>query len=203
MPSLIAEHREKATVAKLKKAYSSISQAYLSIISEEGDLSSIESYNDIQLMEKFGKYLKYSKACGRDKGCFPDVTYKSITNTDYENWDNHSSTRSRAIMEDGTLIMFNVSNVANDLLFQIYVDINGFQGPNQLGKDFFYFYALSDKIIPGGSPILKDMNIAAGDFKKYCMQRDGYACAAWVIYNENMDYLHCDDLDWGTKTKCK
>ena len=34
-------------------------------------------------------------------------------------------------------------------------------------------------------------------------RNSGYACAAWVIYNENMDYLHCDDLSWGGKHKCK
>jgi hypothetical protein len=31
---------------------------------------------------------------------------------------------------------------------------------------------------------------------------DGLNCTAWVIFNENMDYLHCDDLSWGGKTKC-
>ena len=30
-----------------------------------------------------------------------------------------------------------------------------------------------------------------------------YACTAWVIYNENLDYWHCDGLDWNGKTKCK
>lgn len=30
-----------------------------------------------------------------------------------------------------------------------------------------------------------------------------FNCAAWVLYNENMDYLHCDDLSWGKKTRCK
>ena len=30
-----------------------------------------------------------------------------------------------------------------------------------------------------------------------------YSCTAWVLYNENMDYLHCDDLSWTGKTKCK
>lgn len=30
----------------------------------------------------------------------------------------------------------------------------------------------------------------------------GGGCTAWVIFNENMDYLHCDDLSWNGKTKC-
>ena len=31
---------------------------------------------------------------------------------------------------------------------------------------------------------------------------NGYGCAAWVIYNKNMDYLHCNDLSWEGKHKC-
>jgi hypothetical protein len=36
----------------------------------------------------------------------------------------------------------------------------------------------------------------------YTNSADRLGCAAWVIYNENMDYLHCDDLSWDGKTKC-
>ena len=32
---------------------------------------------------------------------------------------------------------------------------------------------------------------------------NGGGCTAWVIYNENMDYLHCSDLSWESKTKCR
>ena len=32
---------------------------------------------------------------------------------------------------------------------------------------------------------------------------NGYTCAAWIIYNENMDYLHCNDLSWDGKKRCK
>ena len=30
-----------------------------------------------------------------------------------------------------------------------------------------------------------------------------FACTAWVLYNENQDYLHCDDLSWSGKHSCK
>lgn len=30
------------------------------------------------------------------------------------------------------------------------------------------------------------------------------ACTAWVVYNENLDYLHCPDkLDWDKASSCK
>ena len=207
MPSLIQNYQEKATVTKLKKCYSLVSQAYVSILNDEGGSDTLQAGDDLEMMEKFGKYLKYQKTCGRNKGCFPNVTYKSVTGNGYSKWEDDTTDRSRAILTDGTLIMFNKSamwggNEGNYLYAQIYVDINGFKGPNQLGKDFFYFYINPEKIVPAGAKALEEKN-EDQKFTKNCIQQNGYACAAWVIYNENMDYLHCKDLSWDGKHSCK
>ena len=207
MPSLIQNYQEKATVTKLKKCYSLVSQAYVSILNDEGGSDTLQAGDDLEMMEKFGKYLKYQKTCGRNKGCFPNVTYKSVTGNGYSKWEDDTTDRSRAILTDGTLIMFNKSaiwggNEGNYLYAQIYVDINGFKGPNQLGRDFFYFYINPEKIVPAGAKALEEKN-EDHKFTKNCIQQNGYACAAWVIYNENMDYLHCKDLSWDGKHSCK
>lgn len=207
MPSLIQNYQEKATVTKLKKCYSLVSQAYVSILNDEGGSDTLQAGDDLEMMEKFGKYLKYQKTCGRNKGCFPNVTYKSVTGNGYGKWEDDTTDRSRAILTDGTLIMFNKSamwgeNEGNYLYAQIYVDINGFKGPNQLGRDFFYFYISPEKIVPAGAKALEEKN-EDQKFTKNCIQQNGYACAAWVIYNENMDYLHCKDLSWDGKHSCK
>lgn len=207
MPSLIQNYQEKATVTKLKKCYSLVSQAYVSILNDEGGSDTLQTGDDLEMMEKFGKYLKYQKTCGRNKGCFPNVTYKSVTGNGYSKWEDDTTDRSRAILTDGTLIMFNKSamwggNEGNYLYAQIYVDINGFKGPNQLGRDFFYFYINPEKIVPAGAKALEEKN-EDQKFTKNCIQQNGYACAAWVIYNENMDYLHCKDLSWDGKHSCK
>lgn len=207
MPSLIQNYQEKATVTKLKKCYSLVSQAYVSILNDEGGSDTLQAGDDLEMMEKFGKYLKYQKTCGRNKGCFPNVTYKSVTGNGYTKWEDYTTDRSRAILTDGTLIMFNKSalwrgNEGNYLYAQIYVDINGFKGPNQLGRDFFYFYINPEKIVPAGAKALEEKN-EDQKFTKNCIQQNGYACAAWVIYNENMDYLHCKDLSWDGKHSCK
>lgn len=44
-------------------------------------------------------------------------------------------------------------------------------------------------------------------FNNYCNMGEpgnlnGYGCAAWLIYNENMDYTKCNDLNRNDKTKC-
>ena len=205
MPSLIQNYQEKATVTKLKKCYSLVSQAYVSILNDEGGSDTLQAGDDLEMMEKFGKYLKYQKTCGRNKGCFPNVTYKSVTGNGYSKWEDYTTDRSRAILTDGTLIMFNKSVITeneNYIYAQIYVDINGFKGPNQLGRDFFYFYINPEKIVPAGAKALEEKN-EDQKFTKNCIQQNGYACAAWVIYNENMDYLHCKDLSWDGKHSCK
>ena len=205
MPSLIQNYQEKATVTKLKKFYSLVSQAYVSILNDEGGSDTLQAGDDLEMMEKFGKYLKYQKTCGRNKGCFPNVTYKSVTGNGYNKWEDDTTYRSRAILTDGTLIMFNFNalrNNSDNFYAQIYVDINGFKGPNQLGRDFFYFYISPEKIVPGGAKVLETI-FPDQKFDENCIQQNGYACAAWVIYNENMDYLHCKDLSWDGKHSCK
>ena len=205
MPSLIQNYQEKATVTKLKKFYSLVSQAYVSILNDEGGSDTLQAGDDLEMMEKFGKYLKYQKTCGRNKGCFPNVTYKSVTGNGYNKWEDDTTYRSRAILTDGTLIMFNLNALGNNsdnFYAQIYVDINGFKGPNQLGRDFFYFYISPEKIVPGGAKVLETI-FPDQKFDENCIQQNGYACAAWVIYNENMDYLHCKDLSWDGKHSCK
>ena len=207
LPSVITNYQEKATVVKLKKCFTQISQAYMNILTEEGGSDSLKAGTDVELMQKFGKYLKYQKVCGRQRGCFPSNMYKSVTGVNYSTFDDNNRDTSRAILADGTLIMFNISRVAgnsnNKLAFaQIYVDINGFKGPNQLGRDFFYFYLTPDKVFPGGAQETVKW-FPEQEFTVNCLKQNGFACAAWVIYNENMDYLHCKDLDWSTKTKCK
>ena len=59
MPSLIQNYQEKATVTKLKKCYSLVSQAYVSILNDEGGSDTLQAGDDLEMMEKFGKYLKY------------------------------------------------------------------------------------------------------------------------------------------------
>ncbi len=85
------------------------------------------------------------------------------------------------------------------------IDMNGEKGPNRTGVDSFRFLFTKYGIYPTGThdSTLSEQYI----FDKNCnMTHDdiyaGYACTAWVIINGNMDYLRCNDLDWGSKTKC-
>ncbi len=196
MPVLTQNNTEKVTVTRLKKAYSILSQAYTSASSENinitewglGEKWSQEGAKNIA--EKLIPYLKVTKDCGFEKGCFPaNVTYKYFDGTTWYGID--SATRPyKLILADGTLIAIESLGTRG----KVFVDINGFKGPNQDGKDLFSFILEKNTVVPFGDPEGKS-GVTFG-------RNQGYT--AWVIYNENMDYLRCPEkLGWDKATSCK
>lgn len=74
-----------------------------------------------------------------------------------------------------------------------YIDVNGLKRPNTLGIDVFQVALNKNGIgyYDDGSE---------GTLKCYTNE---FTCSSWVILNENIDYVHCKDLNWKAKTKCK
>lgn len=230
LPTLIQKQNEKATVTALKKFYSSISQAYLFAINENGypdgwyngDMPLGQSAGANIMLDTMAKYMKTNKICHNDKGCFYDKNYKKIDGKNVAlNWDNLDSI-SKLITADGMSVFFysygsNPSNAGGGMEKESYgaisVDINGFKKPNVFGQDMFSFILTKNGVVAFGTPNstidekLEDSSVVKDNaFPKSCNRTNCYghceACTAWVIYNENMDYLHCDDLSWDGKTKC-
>ena len=110
---------------------------------------------------------------------------------------------SSTFLLDGSSIMlianpvgeYRGSGVLSETYAIIYVDLNGVKSPNTYGKDLFMFYLTKQNIIPTGT-----QNETIWPFSS-CYTSGG-ACTAWVIINENMDYLRCKDLSWNGKKKC-
>ena len=212
LPSIVQNYREKQTVAKLKKTYSILSQAMTSAVNENGTLDTWglgggDSPTGAILLQDqlFTPYLKIADYC--ENTCIGGKPYKYLTGTPHISY--HRQYRYRHfVLADGTLLIFHVSgeNCAGSGLnvwfacADIMVDTDGYyKGPNTFGKDIFNFSVKKDRIVPSGT------KEESADFKWSCNRKTTYgaACTAWVIENENMDYLHCDDLQWGTKTRCK
>jgi hypothetical protein len=146
-------------------------------------------------------YFKISKDCGFDGGCFANSKVLLIDGTYYNastGGINYGSTRdhwSTFILQDGISVLLQYTPSVVGIYVGIYVDVDNFKGSNTYGKDVFIFHATDDKVVPEGM-----RTEAKGDaLSAYC----GRYCAAWVLANENMDYLHCNDLSWNGKTKCK
>lgn len=223
MPSLRAKHQEKQTITALKKVYSSLSNAYMLAVNEYGTADTwdlVGEYSGEGAMNVFNKLLpnlKTQKICGLEEGCFSNK-YMHLNGNDTAGNLNIGGYRANAILADGAAISI-TPWIADCSLFtdtdtslknscgEIYVDVNGLKGPNQLGVDTFQFAFTKNKIVPRGTADAE--NLAGEENNKFsvsCKDRStdaGYACAGWVIFNENMDYLHCSDLSWDSKTKCK
>ncbi|CDE88949.1 unknown [Clostridium sp. CAG:729] len=222
MPSLIQDKQNTERVSQLKKVYSSLSQAFIMAVAENGtpdEWGMAGMYDEIshyQMATKLAKHLKLSENCidmdqtSIDKVCNPD-----------KNLHLKSTSRS-VILLDGTRVTFrcwnsqcksnytyaNQNSALKNTCGEISVDLNGNKLPNENGRDRFQFYVTKTALVPWG--IQDDVH----QFEKACNRKvtypypgftdeKMYACTAWVLYNENMDYLKCDDLSWKDKTKCK
>ncbi len=222
MPALISDKQDKERVAQLKKVYSTVSQAFIMAVSENGTpdewgMGGMYDENSHYIMAKnIAKYMKLSHNCidmddsTVEKVCNPppDISGKQFSRS--------------VILLDGTRVSFrvwsgqcngNYSREGNSTPLQhacgsISVDLNGNRLPNKNGRDRFSFYVTRDALVPFG--IQGDTH----EFERACNRKidtpypgfsdkNMYACTAWVLYNENMDYLKCDDLTWKGKTKCK
>ena len=224
LPSLVQNYKEKQTVVALKKFYSTMSQAFNSAKAEGiepedwATEKTSDGYGSDEFMSHIKPYLKILKDCNHDKeGCFPDAYY-SISGV-YGGQTSTNSGDSKFVLNNGEIVSFflnskeckyksdtagNTEQLRN-ICGGLQVDINGHRGPNVAGKDYFLFFITKYGIIPAGTP---DDNTEY-KFSERCKRNDktsyysSTACTAWVIINENMDYLHCDDLSWDGKHSCK
>ena len=225
LPTLVQRHREKQTVSALKSAYSIFSQAYLMAVQEYGTLDNwgfagiekvehedgsvdyVSEENGVSnkvIYDKFAKYLKVGKHCSPgDETCLKTVTKGTFESGILTNGMAFNFVQRSGDCSSKAGSTKNLQNVCADIT----VDIDWpSKGENAWGKDWFRFYITKYGVLPKGTP-----DSTSFTFSKTCINASqatyggkyGEACTAWVLYNENMDYLHCDDLSWEGKTKCK
>ena len=219
LPTLVQSHKEKQTVAQLKKFYSVMSNAMLlaynqygplenwGIASIEGNEAANAAGNDFKnkFVNNLKPYLKIIRFCEFGNSACEKYEYsvKSLDGTA------HIVTATKfmphVVLADGTTI--------NHLWFsavykygEIYTDLNGIKPPNTLGIDIFVFGIYENKIVPYGienTDKFKNFTFEKLCSKKVTERKNGYGCAAWVIFEENMEYLKCNDLSFDGKKKCK
>jgi len=208
IPNLMQKYQEQATVKKVQKFYSNLSNAYSLAMKENGNIEGWgTTYRDEESAAKvyeilFKPYFKIAKDCGpTNKGnCITNNAYKNLNNTTSSGFGYNVKNYYKITLDDGAAVFF---NKYDQNLININYDVNGIKGPNQRGKDFFYFMITRGKIFPIGIPS-GNYSFSSYSFNAHCNSTtsDGYGCTAWVIYKGNMDYLHCDGLTWD-KHSCK
>ncbi|MBR1753944.1 type II secretion system protein, partial [bacterium] len=217
IPTLMQKTNEREIISALKKSHSNLSQAYKLAKVEHGspdtwynEESDVNDTTRSTLMgEIFKPYLKNAKYCGTGTGlgCFDYETSVDFAGNEKIKYGNETYL-SKFILADGTSIFFfsyggtarNLGGPYKKSYGSIGVDINGAKLPNKKGVDTFLFIITEDTILPFGINGVEDTYAFPNACSSTSTNND--ACAAWVIYNDNMDYLHCDDLSWNGKQKC-
>lgn len=212
IPTLIINTNEKVTIVAVKKAFSTLSQAYNMAVTENGTPDAWGLTTDSAGANKLGgyiiPYLRIIKNCEttQNAGCFANF-YKSLIGFGGPAPDSDTGLY-KILLADGISVGMRVMDVncaqnwgdslaLNTICGKFSIDTNGLKGPNITGKDYFEFYFTKNGVVPTGS--IAEYVVT---FDNSCLTLGGHGCAAWVIYNDNMDYLHCTDLSWDGKNKC-
>jgi len=189
LPNLNSSTGDKEKVVKLKKIYSNLNDAFGRAQAVYGPYS---EWQQSQTADRILEFIKVSKDCGNvaNQGCFTSTEAKYLNGTnfsplDYGNPYGPSDYTHRFITADGTSVFVILLG-----LRRVIVDIDGpNKGANTLGKDIFTFDfdTNTNELIPTGS------NYVWSDLYENCFIK-GVGCTAWVIENDNMDYLKLTDL---------
>lgn len=154
-----------------------------------GENQSVTVYN----IDILTKYLNIIQYCGHaSKGCFNEkyIKFDNSKERDFENLSYYN----KFILADGTAIAIQgyEGETTNG---EIWIDVNGQKRPNKVGEDTFLFAITNSRLVPYNFDSIKTGKLLNKN-------PHGYFLAGWVLTYENMDYLHCDDLEWGKKTRC-
>ena len=224
LPNLNHATGDKEKVTKVKKIYSALTDAvdraqvvygpmdewFKDFNPDDSDgVFGITNNSDASelITKRITEFLKVSKECGLDEGCFSSAPYLDASgDVKWGSMTNYLSCLQgdsvyMVMLSDGTSLSFHAYKAE----IHIHADIDGpNKGKNQEGNDIFGFVlglqesgfdAMNTKYLQ----LIPDCaNGGRGEWDH------DYDLAKWVIENGNLDYLKCpDELNWETQTSCK
>jgi len=182
IPTLTQSISNSANAKSLLKIYAALGTAINLYIADNGaDFQAsglFENGNDNTAVwnNYFKKYFIILEDCSTKSGCFPNIKYKYLSGNDWMKLIGTGTSVSEAVLNDGTLMrIWNPGVNCVGYCLEIVVDVNGFKGPNKVGRDTFLFRILKDKIIPFPSNNCYTDNI-------------GTSCSSRVIQEGNINY---------------
>ena len=211
IPILINNNQKTQYVTGLKKAYSQMNQALVQMAADNncvGDLVCTGLFASDKTTQDLGneivKYFKVVKNCETiTTGCWADNYSSYYDGLDRESgWDVISGDVYKFVTADGISYSFNPhgngyncdlsgsasgSGPLSQFCSHVTIDVNGLKGPNNYGRDIFFFY-----ITNGRGPLLypeggsddgyHDIWINSGN-PQYCYPDNTYglSCAGRII----------------------
>ena len=217
LPNLNSSTGEKEKVAKVKKIYQNLddalgrAQAVYGPIEEWFINDTTAEAKVKRFAERMTEFMKVSKNCGNSTGCWSTAP---LLYSDGSHWNDNYFQDSRNscqffILADGTALALS----GDDYYSRIRVDIDGpNKGKTQYGIDIFDFTIEIFGDLNGIENIgILIPSAIPNNWTGKLFKDDAYS-TAWVIKNDNMDYLKLDssekcpdgkELNWETKTSCK
>ena len=195
VPSLINKHKERATVTRVFKAYSTFSEAFETAQAIHGPVTSWWTNGGRGWLNMLDN-ISTTKICttSADKSCY--YSGKNINLAGSQDWLGWGdANRPTAILKDGSSIMFmhhqaackqSYDDIITDGCAILFIDFNGpAKGKHQLGKDMFAFYITQR----GVTTMNAGNNGAQRCDTKSSLAYNGAGCADYIIKNKNMNYL--------------
>jgi prepilin-type N-terminal cleavage/methylation domain-containing protein len=158
IPAIIQDAQDAELKTAWKKAYANIDQATKYVMQDNGGTlkSLCTSTNDMR--NKYSAYLNYTKNCSSgssDGNCWhKSGEFYFINGTPITWWGDSAGT----ILSNGAMIRYQgcIAN-CDSAQGNVYrcawmdIDVNGFKGPNRLGKDILSLHILENTIKPFGT----------------------------------------------------
>jgi len=183
MPTLIQNHKKQEATARLKKFYSTMSQAILSAENETGqkafEWSDFTTMPDNSIKHDYtyaywNKYLApYIKVLKVEKGVYDE--------------ENNINNKTKVYFSDGSTVELNVG-----FCVSLYFDTNGDKNPNELGRDRFVFFISTSFIqnLPRESEMYRNHSFNAVYLPQYnteekaltACKQDAGKCSAYLLY---------------------
>ncbi len=224
IPTLVNSYHEKQRITQLKKAYSVLNQAFTMAVADYGtpdnwgltitntgkkDEEGNAIYDRAGAININKTLSKYIKSQPLEKGTILSDTTYSLDGRLVSNMSpwKASDVNQYYRMNDGTIYAVGWVGILScePTCSDFWVILPGGKSKT-LGVDVFNFDLTKKGIMPRGDTAKR----TGYTFYNSCVKSDtdiredtnGRGCAAWVLQNGNMDYLHCDDLSWDGKHKC-
>lgn len=183
----------KTTYNELDTAFSRMltNKSISEIIDDAGATTSADKAKAI--VDELSKYIKMGTNCGNNiTQCHNSskkyVEYDGSSIEDKTFGKSFSDAAAAFTLPSGAVAI--IYNYDTSDAFSIYFDVDGVKGPSKKGVDIFNAFIVDDGLEvvynnPSGENLSPD-----------------YAALSWVLSIGNMDYLHCNDLNWSTKHQC-
>ena len=201
IPGILQNAEKKQLAARAKTAFSIMSQATNQLIADnDGNLAGNCFVGDLQQEQVLNCYagkLSIIKNCGTGTGCFPDVMYKYLNGSDWANINHYN--RGKAILNNGMSVYFFDDNgdcstdygdgPMNYTCGGIMADVNGFNGPNTIGRDLFRMYITKTGIYPAGGNYISS-SWTGSNYSQSCNPNiaNGNGCLGRILKEGAMNY---------------